>query len=116
MPTYEYECTECGRVFEVFQSITEKPKRHLATDCGCGNGRAPVRRLIGAGSGILFKGNGFHQTDYRSESYKKAAKAESEAANKSDTSSNGKPSPGESSKPKPEKPNTDKKPAKATSR
>jgi putative FmdB family regulatory protein len=80
MPTYEYECTKCGAVTEVFQSITEAPKRRLARSdhpaCDCG---APVRRRIGAGAGIIFKGSGFYQTDYRSESYRKGAKAEKEA-------------------------------------
>jgi putative FmdB family regulatory protein len=81
MPTYEYECTKCSTVTEVFQSITESPRRRLKkTDdpaCTCG---ATVQRLIGTGAGIIFKGSGFYQTDYRSESYKKAAKAEKDAA------------------------------------
>ena len=81
MPTYEYECTECGVVFDLFQPITEPARRRLRrTDpkpCKCG---APVKRRIGTGAGILFKGSGFYQTDYRSESYKQAAKAEKEAA------------------------------------
>ncbi len=81
MPTYEYECTRCGVVFELFQPITEPPRRLLKkTDpkpCDCD---APVKRRIGTGAGIIFKGSGFYQTDYRSESYKKAAKAEKEAA------------------------------------
>lgn len=80
MPTYEYECTKCGAVTEVFQSITEAPRRRLRNSdrpaCDC---NAPVRRRIGCGAGIIFKGSGFYQTDYRSESYKKAAKAEKEA-------------------------------------
>lgn len=80
MPTYEYQCTKCGRVFEVFQSITAKPKRRIPTDCKRCNNMAPVQRLIGCGAGVLFKGSGFYETDYRSESYKKAAKAEKEAA------------------------------------
>ena len=67
MPTYEYECTKCGRVFEVFQSITERPKRWIKTDCKNCENRAPVTRRIGAGAGIIFKGSGFYQTDYRSE-------------------------------------------------
>lgn len=78
MPTYEYECTRCGHVFEMLQSITAKPKRRPDEPCaGCGE-RAPIRRLIGAGGAVIFKGSGFYETDYRSESYKKAAKAESE--------------------------------------
>ncbi|RME39767.1 MAG: zinc ribbon domain-containing protein [Planctomycetota bacterium] len=86
MPTYEYECTECGTVFELFQPITEPPRRRLRKSdpkpCDC---NAPVRRRIGTGGGIIFKGSGFYQTDYRSESYKKAAQADKEAsAGKSD--------------------------------
>jgi putative FmdB family regulatory protein len=80
MPTYEYECTRCGKVFELFQSITEKPKRRVKAElknCDCD---APVLRHIGTGGGLIFKGSGFYQTDYRSESYKKAEKAEKQAA------------------------------------
>ena len=80
MPTYEYECTKCGAVTEVFQSITDAPKRRLRVSdnptCEC---NAAVKRRIGCGAGIIFKGSGFYQTDYRSESYKKGAKAEKEA-------------------------------------
>jgi putative FmdB family regulatory protein len=75
MPTYEYECRACGHTFELLQPITAKPIR---TCPECGKPRA--RRLIGTGVGIIFKGSGFYQTDYRSESYKKAAKAEAESA------------------------------------
>jgi len=60
-------------VFELFQSMTARPVRKCPR-CG----KAKARRLIGTGAGIIFKGSGFYQTDYRSESYKKAAKAESE--------------------------------------
>ncbi len=73
MPTYEYECPSCG-TFEVFQSMTEKPLRKCP-HCKAGK----VQRLIGAGAGILFKGSGFYQTDYRSESYKAAAKKDAPA-------------------------------------
>jgi putative FmdB family regulatory protein len=80
MPTYEYECTKCGKVFELFQAITERPKRRVKAElksCDCD---APVVRRIGTGGGLIFKGSGFYQTDYRSDSYKKAEKAEKEAA------------------------------------
>lgn len=81
MPTYDYECSKCGKVFELFQPITEPARRRLKksdpSPCNCD---APVTRRIGAGGGIIFKGSGFYQTDYRSESYKKAAKAEKETA------------------------------------
>ena len=67
MPTYEYECRRCAKVFEAFQSITARPLQRCP-DC-----KGPVRRLIGRGSGIIFKGSGFYQTDYRSDHYKKRA-------------------------------------------
>ncbi len=74
MPTYEYQCDDCGRSMEVFQRISERPKRKCPS-CG---GR--IRRLISGGAGLLFKGSGFYITDYRSESYKQAAKAEVSAS------------------------------------
>jgi len=75
MPTYEYRCSECGHEFEEFQSITSKPIRKCPS---CGKNK--VDRLIGCGAGLIFKGSGFYQTDYRSEGYQKAAQAETEAA------------------------------------
>jgi len=84
MPTYEYECTRCGSVFEHFQSIKEKAKKKLRCD-KCDD-TTPVRRLIGTGGAVLFKGSGFYQTDYRSESYTKAAKAEKESSDGSSKS------------------------------
>ncbi|MCB9852548.1 MAG: zinc ribbon domain-containing protein [Phycisphaerales bacterium] len=75
MPTYEYQCGDCGSVFDVFQSIKAQPLRKA--DCeNCGE-KTKVRRLIGTGGAVIFKGSGFYQTDYRSDSYKKAATAES---------------------------------------
>ena len=74
MPTYDYICDECGHEFEVYESITADPRK----DCPECN-RASLRRKIGPGAAILFKGSGFYQTDYRSESYKKAAKADKPA-------------------------------------
>ena len=71
MPTYDYVCDACQHAFELFQSIKEEPKRKCP-ECG----RQKLRRLIGPGAAIVFKGSGFYQTDYRSESYKKAAAAE----------------------------------------
>lgn len=71
MPTYEYQCQKCGHTFEEFQSIKAEPLQKCIQK-GC---RGKVRRLIGAGAGLLFKGSGFYITDYRSEGYKKAAKA-----------------------------------------
>ncbi len=68
MPTYDYECAACGHEFEKFQSITASPIRKCPA-CS----RLKVKRLIGTGAGVIFKGSGFYQTDYRSESYKKDA-------------------------------------------
>ncbi len=76
MPTYDYECGKCGHSFETFQSISEKP----LSKCPKCSGR--VKRCIGAGAGVIFKGSGFYQTDYRSDSYNKAAKAEKNANSK----------------------------------
>jgi putative FmdB family regulatory protein len=71
VPTYDYICEDCGYEFERFQTITARPIRKCP-ECGKSN----ARRLIGTGAGIIFKGSGFYETDYRSESYKKAAKSE----------------------------------------
>ena len=75
MPTYEYRCDKCGYEFEQFQSITAEPLRKCPV-CRTNS----LKRLIGAGSGIIFKGSGFYQTDYRTESYKKGQKSEKETA------------------------------------
>ena len=75
MPTYEYHCDACEHHFDEFQSITEKPLKKCPK-CR----KAKLRRIFGTGAAILFKGSGFYQTDYRSESYKAAAKAEQETA------------------------------------
>ncbi|HAH99413.1 MAG TPA: FmdB family transcriptional regulator [Verrucomicrobiales bacterium] len=83
MPTYEYVCEKCDHEFELFQSITADALETCPRKA-C-NGR--VRRLIGTGAGIIFKGSGFYETDYRSESYKAGAKKESESKKNSDSSS-----------------------------
>ena len=89
MPTYEYKCDACGHHFDEFQSIKEEPLK----DCPkCA--RPDLRRVFGTGAAILFKGSGFYQTDYRSESYKSAAKAEQEAASKSSGGKDGNGSSG----------------------
>jgi putative FmdB family regulatory protein len=71
MPTYEYICDNCHYEFEHFQSIKARPIRKCPK-CG----KLSVQRLIGAGAGIIFKGSGFYETDYRSDSYKKAKESE----------------------------------------
>jgi putative FmdB family regulatory protein len=81
MPTYDYQCSACGHEFEEFQSITAAPLKKCPK-CG----KSKLVRLIGTGAGVIFKGSGFYETDYRSESYKKAAKAETESGSpKSDS-------------------------------
>jgi putative FmdB family regulatory protein len=87
MPTYEYECDKCGHRFEVFQSMTEPPRKR------CPKCRGKVRRLVSGGAGIVFKGSGFYATDYRSNAYKEQKRKES----------------GESPKPKGESKDTAKK-------
>lgn len=82
MPTYDYECTKCGEVFELFQSIKDAAKKTIACDCRECKNKAPVVRRIGVGGGVIFKGSGFYQTDYRSESYKKAAEADKPSSDK----------------------------------
>jgi putative FmdB family regulatory protein len=71
MPTYEYKCTACGHAFEQFQSMTAPPVKRCP-QCG----KAKVKRLLGTGAGVIFKGSGFYTTDYRDASYKEKAKAE----------------------------------------
>ena len=81
MPTYDYICDACGHEFEAFESI----KADSQTICPACQA-ASLRRKIGAGAAILFKGSGFYQTDYRSESYKQKAKADSDSASSSSDS------------------------------
>lgn len=89
MPNYDYQCEACGHLFEVFQSMND-PKLEDCPQEAC-DGR--VRRLLGTGAGLIFKGGGFYETDYRSQSYKDAAKKDSEA---------GKPESSKKSEKKPE--------------
>ncbi len=99
MPTYDYECDACGHEFELFQSITESVKRKCP-ECS----KLKLRRLFGTGAAIVFKGSGFYETDYRSESYKKgeekAKKAKDDASSdkKSDKKSGAKTKPKSSDK------------------
>ena len=71
MPTYDYKCTACNHTFELFQSMSARPVRKCPK---CGN--LKVKRLIGAGSTVIFKGSGFYQTDYRSKEYQSRLKEE----------------------------------------
>ena len=78
MPTYDYRCESCGHELELFQSITASPKRKCP-DCGT----MKLKRVIGSGAGIIFKGAGFYETDYRSESYKKGEEKEKKSREES---------------------------------
>jgi putative FmdB family regulatory protein len=83
MPTYDYECDACGHTFELFQSYSA-PVEKKCPECG----KLKLRRLFGTGAAIVFKGSGFYQTDYRSDSYKKAAENDKPASEpKSDSKS-----------------------------
>ena len=94
MPTYDYVCDACEHSFELFQSIKAEPEKKCP-QCG----KKKLRRLFGIGAGVVFKGSGFYQTDYRSEGYKKSAAAESNSSSdskptesKSESKSESKPS------------------------
>jgi putative FmdB family regulatory protein len=97
MPTYEYICTKCQHKFEIYQSIKDDALDVCPREkCGRKSwGKGKVKRVIGGGAGIIFKGSGFYITDYRSESYKTAAKKETETkssagSEKAGSSSSGK--------------------------
>ena len=81
MPTYEYKCTKCSHQFEAVQKMTDNP---LAR---CPECRCKIKRLIGAGAGVIFKGSGFYTTDYRSDSYKKGAESEKKSSGDDSASS-----------------------------
>jgi len=85
MPTYDYVCDACAHEFELFQSITAEAERKCPV-CG----RLKLRRLIGPGAAIVFKGSGFYQTDYRSDSYKKGAAKAKKTRDKGKSSGKGK--------------------------
>ena len=80
MPTYDYKCDACHHAWEEFHSMSAGPTKKCPT---CGKKKA--RRLIGAGGGVIFKGSGFYQTDYRSDSYKKASDADKAPSTSSDS-------------------------------
>ena len=99
MPNYDYECLECGKRFEVFQSM----KDDKLTDCPQPDCAGKVRRLPGTGGGIIFKGSGFYQTDYRSSSYESGAKAD-KPSEKSEAKPEAKPESKKADTPAPAKP------------
>jgi len=92
-PTYEYLCGSCGKRFDYFQKMTDEPLKR----CICCR-RGKVKRLLGTGAGIIFKGSGFYCTDYRSDSYSKAAKKDA-APSAADGSAAAKPEKPEAPKP-----------------
>jgi len=95
MPTYDYECPQCG-IFEVVQSMKDARLQQCPT---CGR---KIKRLLGTGAGVIFKGSGFYQTDYRGEAYKSAAKADAAPAAdapKTETKTETKPEPKKEAKP-----------------
>ena len=94
MPTYDYECDACGHAWEMFQRIVEDPIKKCP-ECK----KKKARRLFGTGSAVMFKGSGFYETDYRSDSYKKGEKAAKEA--KSEKKSDSKSGSKSESKPAP---------------
>ena len=107
MPTYDYECDACGHTWELFQRISEDPVK-ACPECK----KKKARRLFGTGAAIMFKGSGFYETDYRSDSYKKGAdkakKSKSDSSSessskKSDSKSETKSSSKSESKPKSKK-------------
>src|SRR6266404_5098686 len=114
MPTYEYSCQKCGQNFEAFQSMRDEPFRECPKElCRLPKwGHGKVKRLLGTGAGLIFKGSGFYTTDYRSDSYKEAAKKESpsKAADAGEKSGATK-EPAKASSPAPTK-TSDKKPQK----
>ena len=81
MPTYEYECTKCGYRFEKFQKMTDQPIKR------CPQCKGKVKRLIGLGGGVIYKGPGFYTTEYRSEEYKRKEREEKQAMSGSGSSS-----------------------------
>jgi putative FmdB family regulatory protein len=118
MPTYDYVCDACGHALEIFQSINDAPKKKCPK-CG----KSKLHRRIGAGAGILFKGTGFYQTDYRSSEYKADAKKDSDSSGSTSspssdsTKSDAAPAPKSEAKsepkPAPSKSSSDSKPKKS---
>ncbi len=118
MPTYEYSCEKCGKNFDAYQSMrdvafAECPKEHCQQKKW---GHGKVKRLLGTGAGLIFKGSGFYITDYRSNSYKEGAKKDAPATPAGDKSTGGKES-GKGAPPSPPTPAkaSESKPAKSSS-
>jgi len=106
MPTYEYVCDKCGHQFEHMQSISAKPLTTCPKD-NCGQkrwGKGKVRRAITGGAGLLFKGSGFYITDYRSDSYKQAARKDTASASSTNSSPTSDSKPAAKAESKPAKP------------
>lgn len=83
MPTYEYLCDECGHGFEKFQKMSDSPLKKCPK-CS----KMKLKRLIGTGAGVIFKGSGFYETDYRSDNYRKSKSSESSSSSSGSGSSN----------------------------
>jgi putative FmdB family regulatory protein len=86
MPTYDYLCASCNHTFEKFESMSANPSKKCP-ECG----KLKLKRLIGAGAGVIFKGSGFYETDYRSESYKQDKKNAKDTPKKETKSKDTKP-------------------------
>ena len=114
MPTYEYICGKCEHRFDLFQSIKDQPISTCPQEkCGMKKwGKGKVKRAIGAGAGLIFKGSGFYITDYRSESYKQAAKSEKSESGGGAKAGESKPAGGGEAKSTPAKSETKAEPDK----
>src|SRR3954463_1684484 len=110
MPTYDYVCDSCRHEFEAFESIKADPQT-VCPECG----QPKLRRKIGAGAAIIFKGSGFYQTDYRSESYKKRAEADKPGESKPSAATSDSSSSSSSSTSTPTSTPTTAKPSSSTS-
>ena len=106
MPTYEYACQKCGQNFDAYQSMRDEAykvcPKELCRQATWGKGK--VKRLLGTGAGLIFKGSGFYTTDYRSNSYQEGAKKETSSSSEKVGEATGgktesKPAPATASKP-----------------
>ncbi|HOX38391.1 MAG TPA: zinc ribbon domain-containing protein [Candidatus Brocadiia bacterium] len=94
MPTYEYECSKCGHRFEKFQSIKDAPLKKCP-ECKANK----LQRLIGIGAGVIFKGSGFYETDYKRKSGSSGGSSAPKSDSKAKTDSGGGASAGKDAKP-----------------